>query len=138
MAHFLNPKIVPLAQTADWPRWRRPVALLALFAVAMPLSFYVWVAVLQNFVVEVAKFDGADWGWLQTVREIPGFLAVAVIAIIILIREQTLALISLIMLGGAVAVTAHFPTFGGLLITTIISSIGFHYYETVNQSLQLQ
>ena len=26
----------------------------------------------------------------------------------------------------------------GLLITTFIASVGFHYYETVNQSLQLQ
>jgi len=42
------------------------------------------------------------------------------------------------MLGAAVAVTAWFPTFGGLLITTFISSLGFHYYETVKQSLELQ
>ena len=42
------------------------------------------------------------------------------------------------MLGFAVAVTAWFPTFGGLLITTFISSLGFHYYETVKQSLELQ
>ena len=26
----------------------------------------------------------------------------------------------------------------GLLIVTLISSFGFHYFETVNQSLQLQ
>ena len=29
-------------------------------------------------------------------------------------------------------------TYGGILMVTLISSIGFHYYETVNQSLQLQ
>ena len=138
MAHLLRPSKIALAETGGWPAWRRPVALLMLMSAAMPLSFAVWVAVLQNFVIEVAAFDGKDWGWLQTVREIPGFLAVGVIALIILVREQVLAVISLLMLGGAVAVTAHFPTFGGLLITTMISSIGFHYYETVNQSLQLQ
>ena len=27
---------------------------------------------------------------------------------------------------------------GGILTITMLSSIGFHYYETVNQSLQLQ
>jgi len=42
------------------------------------------------------------------------------------------------MLGLAVGVTAWFPTFGGLLLTTFISSLGFHYYETVKQSLELQ
>ncbi|RED18673.1 MFS transporter [Pontivivens insulae] len=120
------------------PQWRRPVALLILMAAAMPLAFSTWQALLNNFVIEAAQFDGADIGWLQSVREIPGFLAIGVIFIIIFVREQTLAIISLIMLGVAVAITGFFPSFQGLLITTLISSIGFHYYETVNQSLQLQ
>jgi hypothetical protein len=104
----------------------------------MPLAFSVWSALLNNFVVERAGFTGVEIGWLQTVREIPGFLAVGVIAIIVFVREQVLALVSLAMLGVAVALTAWFPSFQGLLLTTLIGSIGFHYYETVNQSLQLQ
>ena len=93
---------------------------------------------LNNFVIEVGGFDGSDNGWLHTVREIPGFLAVGVIAIIIFMREQVLGLVSLIMLGAATAVTAWFPSMAGILTITMLSSIGFHYYETVNQSLQLQ
>ena len=38
----------------------------------------------------------------------------------------------------ATAVTAQFPSLCGILTVTMLSSIGFHYYETVNQSLQLQ
>jgi hypothetical protein len=115
-----------------------PVGLLFLMAFAMPLGFSTWLALLNNFTVEVASFTGVEIGWLQTVREIPGFLAVGVIAVLLVMREQTLALLSLVALGGAVAITAIFPSFAGLLITTLIGSIGFHYYETVNQSLQLQ
>jgi predicted MFS family arabinose efflux permease len=107
-------------------------------AVGMPLAFSVWSALLNNFVVERAGFTGVEIGWLQTVREIPGFLAIGVIAIIVFVREQVLALVSLSMLGIAVALTAWFPSFHGLLLTTLLGSIGFHYYETVNQSLQLQ
>ncbi|RMF38563.1 MAG: MFS transporter [Alphaproteobacteria bacterium] len=129
---------VPLAEAAALPRWRQPVVLLVVMAAAMPFSFATWNALLNNFVIEVAKFDGWDIGLLHTVREIPGFAAVGVIAVILLVREQRLALISLVFLGGATAVTANFPSFGGLMITTFIASIGFHYYETVNQSLQLQ
>jgi hypothetical protein len=44
----------------------------------------------------------------------------------------------LLLLGLATAVTAYFPSFGGILMVTLLSSIGFHYFETVNQSLQLQ
>jgi hypothetical protein len=107
-------------------------------AIAMPLAFATWSALLNNFVVERAGFTGVEIGWLHTVREIPGFLAVGVIAIIIFVREQVLGLVSLALLGFATAITAWFPSFGGLLFITLLSSIGFHYYETVNQSLQLQ
>ena len=130
--------IVRLEDTKSLPIWRRPIALLFVMALAMPIAFNTWAALLNNFVIEVAGFDGSDIGWLHTVREIPGFLAVGVIALIIFIREQVLGLVSLIMLGAATAITAYFPSMGGILTLTMLSSIGFHYYETVNQSLQLQ
>ncbi len=130
--------LVKVSDSATLPLWRRPESLLFLMAVAMPIAFATWSALLNNFVIEVGKFDGSDNGWLHTVREIPGFLAVGVIALIIFIREQVLGLVSLIMLGAATAVTAWFPSLTGILTITMLSSIGFHYYETVNQSLQLQ
>jgi|TARA_B100002051_G_scaffold273240_1_gene311619 hypothetical protein len=117
---------------------KEPFGLLILLAIAMPIAFSTWVALLNNFVIEVSGFSGVEIGWLQSVREVPGFLAVCVIFILFLISEQRLAYISLTLLALAVAVTAIFPTFKGLIFTTLISSIGFHYYETVNQSLQLQ
>ena len=120
------------------PAYLRPEALLVVMAAAMPVAFATWSALLNNFVVEVASFDGSDIGWLHTVREIPGFFAVGVVAIIIFMREQTLGLVSLVLLGAATAVTAWFPTMGGILTITMLSSIGFHYFETVNQSLRLQ
>lgn len=129
---------IPLVQATQLPRWRRPLVLLFLMAVAMPIAFNTWAALLNNFVIEVADFDGSDIGLLHTIREIPGFLAVGVIAIIIFVREQVLGLVSLILLGVATSVTAYFPSLYGILTLTMLSSIGFHYYETVNQSLQLQ
>ena len=120
------------------PKWRRPEALLILMAVALPLAFSVWSALLNNFVVEVIRFDGLDIGVLHTIREIPGFFAVGVISILLFVREQTLALLMLALLGIATAVTAWFPFLSGILTVTLLSSVGFHFFETVNQSLQLQ
>ena len=117
---------------------KEPFGLLILLAMAMPIAFSTWVALLNNFVIDVSDFSGIEIGWLQGVREIPGFLAVCVIFILFFISEQRLAYISLALLALAVTVTALFPSFQGLILTTLISSIGFHYYETVNQSLQLQ
>ncbi|MEM8693242.1 MAG: MFS transporter [Pseudomonadota bacterium] len=131
-------RIVRLADARTLPFWQRPTTLLFLMAAAMPIAFSTWLALLNNFVIEIADFDGSDIGLLHTVREIPGFLAVGVIAILLFMREQVLGLVSLILLGVATALTAQFPQMGGILALTMLSSIGFHYYETVNQSLQLQ
>ncbi|NRP12773.1 hypothetical protein XMM379_001075 [Aliiroseovarius sp. xm-m-379] len=120
------------------PFWRRPVFLLLLMTAAMPLAFSTWLALLNNFVIGEAGFTGVEIGWLHTVREIPGFLAIGVIALLWIMREQTLAVGALALLGAATAITAWFPSFSGLLIVTMLSSVGFHYYETIAQSLQLQ
>ena len=127
-----------ISNVSTLSKWRRPEALLILMAIALPLAFSVWSALLNNFVVEIIRFDGLDIGLLHTIREIPGFLAVGVISILLFFREQTLALLMLSVLGLATAVTAWFPFLSGILTITLLSSIGFHFFETVNQSLQLQ
>ena len=131
-------RTMTLAEADSLPRWQRPESLLIVLAAAMPIAFATWSALLNNFVIEVAGFTGVEIGWLHTVREIPGFLAIGVILLLLFIREQILGVIALILLGCATAVTAYFPSFGGILYVTLFSSIGFHYFETVNQSLQLQ
>ena len=119
-------------------RIRRPEILLLLMAAAVPLSFSTWSALLNNFAVERAAFTGVEMGILQSLREIPGFLAFAVVFLLLLVREQTLAYVALLLLGVGTVVTGWFPTVLGLYVTTVIGSIGFHYYETVQQSLTLQ
>ena len=131
-------QIITLLEAQSSAFWRRPIFLLFVMSAAMPIAFATWSALLNNFVVEVADFDGADIGMLHSVREIPGFLAVGVIALIIFVREQVIGLFALVLLGVATAMTGWFPQMGGILTLTLLSSIGFHYYETVNQSLQLQ
>lgn len=131
-------RIVRLEDARAFGPLMRPFALLVVMAMAMPIAFQGWFALINNFVVDVGGFDGADNGLLHTVREIPGFLAVGVIAVIVFVREQVLALVSLVLLGVATAFTAWFPSLQGILLLTFVSSVGFHYFETVNQSLQLQ
>lgn len=119
-------------------QWRQPRTLLYIMAAAMPFSMGTWMALINNFSVEYAQFNGADMGLLQSIREIPGFLSFAVIFLLLIFKEQTLALLSLLLLGLGTALTGFLPSFIGLCFTTLLMSIGFHYFETVNQSLQLQ
>jgi predicted MFS family arabinose efflux permease len=118
--------------------WRRPEILLLLFAAAGPLSFSTWQALLNNFAIERASFTGAEMGILQSLREVPGFLSFAVVFVLLIIREQRLAYLSLLMLGLGTAATGYFPSVIGLYATTIVMSIGFHYFYTVERSLTLQ
>jgi predicted MFS family arabinose efflux permease len=130
-----SPKDPVLAQAGNW---RNPATMLILMSVAMPLAFSVWNALLNNFAIEAANFDGAQIGLLQSIREIPGFLAFTAVFLLLLWREQTIALMSLTLLGLGVAVTGPFAFPLGLYLTTFFMSLGFHFFETVKQSLALQ
>ena len=118
--------------------WQKPELLLFLMAIGVPLSFSTWMALLNNFVIEQAQFNGAQIGILQSLREIPGFLAFTAVFILLILREQTFALLSLAALGAGVALTGFFPSVIGLYCTTVFMSIGFHYYEALQTSLTLQ
>lgn len=118
--------------------WKTPQNFLLLISIIVPIAFSSWMVLLNNFVIEKANFDGADIGLLQSVREIPGFLAFTVVFVLAFIREQRFMLVSLAMLTVGTAITGLFPSLTGLLMTTILMSTGFHYFETLKQSLSLQ
>ena len=61
---------------------RSPENLLLAMAFILPLVFSVWMALLNNFVVERANFTGVEIGMLQSLREVPGFLAFTVIYVL--------------------------------------------------------
>lgn len=115
-----------------------PFSFLAIAGAVMAFTFSAWNALLNNFAIEAANFNGANIGMLQSLREIPGFLAFTAVFVLLVLKEQTFALISLALLVIGVALTGLFPTVYGLYATTVLMSIGFHYYETINQSLSLQ
>ncbi len=97
-----------------------------------------WRTLFDNFSVNVVGLDGNHVGLLQSVREIPGFLALLVTYVILIIKEHRLSALSIIILGAGIFMTGFFPSFYGLIFTTMVMSFGFHYYETTCQSLTLQ
>jgi predicted MFS family arabinose efflux permease len=122
----------------DATGWRTPVNLLILMVAANAIAFSTWSALLNNFAIEGAAFTGKEIGILQSIREIPGFLAFTAVFMYFVWREQTFAVLSLALCGLGTAITGFFPTALGFYITTFIMSVGFHYFETVQQSLSLQ
>ena len=102
---------------------------LLLVPFAMPIAFSSWMALLNNFTIEVANFTGREIGILQSLREVPGFLAFTAVFVLWLLHEQRFAVISLFLLGLGVFLTGFFSSALGLYATTVLMSIGFHYFE---------
>ncbi len=117
---------------------QRPEVFLYLFSAAVPLSFATWQALINNFAIEQVNFSGVEIGILQSLREVPGFIAFGVIFLLLIMREQTIAFVALIALGIGTAITGFLPTVMGLYFTTVLMSMGYHYAETIQQSLTLQ
>jgi predicted MFS family arabinose efflux permease len=119
-------------------QFQRSELFLYLFSAAVPLSFATWQALINNFAIEQVSFSGVEIGILQSLREVPGFIAFGVIFLLLIIREQTVAFLALIVLGIGTAMTGFLPSIMGLYFTTVLMSMGYHYAETIQQSLSLQ
>jgi len=111
---------------------------LMVLTICATAGLHIWRTLFDNFAVHIVNLNGSHIGILQSVREIPGFLALLVVYVLLIIREHRLSAISVLVLGAGVTLTGVFPTFYGLIFTTLIMSFGFHYFETTNQSLTLQ
>ncbi len=111
---------------------------LAVLTVASTVGLQAWQTLFNNFAVEAAGLGGNHVGMIQSVREIPGLLALLVIFVLLIVKEHRLSAMSIVLMGVGISLTGFFPSFSGLLFTTTLMSFGFHYYETTNQSLTLQ
>jgi hypothetical protein len=118
---------------------KKPIFLyLAVLTICSTVGLQAWLTLFNNFAVEIAGLHGNQVGVIQSVREIPGFLALLVVYVIMMIKEHRLSAFSILMMGFGLAITGLLPTYVGLILTTLVMSFGFHYYSTTNMSLTLQ
>ena len=111
---------------------------LIVLTISSAVGLQAWQTLFNNFAVDVAGLNGHHVGMIQSIREIPGFLALLAVFLIMFVKEYRLSALSILFLGLGVAMTGLFPSYIGLILTTLLMSFGFHYYETTNMSLTLQ
>ncbi len=111
---------------------------LAVLTICSTIGLQTWQTLFNNFAVDIAGLEGNHVGVIQSVREIPGFLALLAVYVIMIIREHRLSALSILLMGLGLAITGLLPFYAGLIFTTLVMSFGFHYYETTNMSLTLQ
>lgn len=117
---------------------RKMFIFLLLLTLGSAMSFQGWNTLYTNFAVQQAGLSGVQNGIVQSVRELPGLLTIGVIPLLFLFREHRLAALCVLVIGAGVMTVGFFPSWGGIMVTTFIMSLGFHYFEGVNQSLILQ
>ncbi|MCF8091158.1 MAG: MFS transporter [Desulfotignum sp.] len=121
------------------PLFHNPMYIyLMVLTITVSGGFHVWQTLFDNFAVNVVNLDGQHVGLIQSVREIPGFLALLVVYVLFVFKEHRLSALSVLMLGIGLAATGIFSSFLGLILSTLVMSFGFHYFETTYQSLGLQ
>ena len=111
---------------------------LMVLTIASVVGLQGWRTLFNNFAVEQAHLEGFHIGIIQGIREVPGFLTLLAIYVMLIIKEHRLSAVSVLILAAGVTCTGLFPNFAGLIVTTLVMSFGFHYFETTNQSLTLQ
>lgn len=111
---------------------------LMVLTIASVVGLQGWRTLFNNFAVEQAHLEGFHIGIIQGIREVPGFLTMLAIYVMLIIKEHRLSAVSVLILAAGVTCTGFFPGFAGLIVTTLVMSFGFHYFETTNQSLTLQ
>jgi len=111
---------------------------LAVLTICSTIGLQTWQTLFNNFAVDIAGLEGNHVGVIQSVREIPGLLALLAVYVIMIIREHRLSALSILLMGFGLAITGLLPFYAGLIFTTLVMSFGFHYYETTNMSLTLQ
>jgi predicted MFS family arabinose efflux permease len=114
---------------------------LTLFLLMSNFLYYfgsqIWRALFNNFAVEKVGAGPIDIGWIQSLREIPGLLGFTLGFLVLLLSEKRIVILSLLFIGVGILLTGFSQTVPFLLFSTMIFSIGFHFFYSCNNSLVL-
>jgi len=136
----LIPQDGPQARTrADRTATRR-AALFMIMATNFVLSFgfQLWRSLFNNFAVDELGVRADQIGLIQSVREVPGLLTLALGLVAAVFTEMRIAGLSVVLLGAGIALTGSAGNLAGLLASTVLMSVGFHAFMPASSSAVLQ
>jgi len=111
---------------------------LMILTCVVAVGFQGWRTLYNNFAIDEVGITALQNGIIQSIREIPGFLSLLVIYLLLIFKEHRLVLYSVLFLGISIAIAGYLDSFVGLIFSTFLLSTGMHYSTTCNKSLVLQ
>ena len=100
-------------------------------------GFRVWQAMFNNFAVEEIGIGPGSIGWVQALREIPGLLGFLLGFLALAFSEVRIMALSVILLGAGTFLVGQAQTVPFLLVSTVVMSIGFHFFYPSNTAVVL-
>ena len=105
--------------------WNRDFKLLAAAIFANGVYFGIRLTLYNNFIVERLGLEAHQLGYIESLRELPGFLNVLFIALMIRLPPQIVGGVSMIVMGVGIGAFAELTTISQLTLFSLIGSTGF-------------
>ncbi len=102
------------------------------------LGFGLYITVLTNFVADDLQIRPDQLGLLESIREIPGLLTVAIAALVMTVAEPVVGAAALLILGVGYVNYFHLQSIEMLIVVSLIASVGFHMWMPVSNALALR
>ncbi len=120
-----------------WFSWNRNCRLLGIAVFGSGIFFGVQFSLFHNFIVDRIGIEAHELGYMEALREVPGFLNALFIAVTILLAPPLLGGVSLIVMGFGLALYAQANSFLAVLIYSFVWSIGFHAWLPLQGAMSL-
>ena len=118
-------------------KWNRDFRLLALAVASQGIFFGVQLTLFNNFIVERLNIEAHELGYVEALREVPGFMNAFFVALMVRFAPPVVAAISLMIMGAGIAAYAHVDSVLVLSLYSLVWSVGFHCWIPMEQSMAL-
>jgi predicted MFS family arabinose efflux permease len=116
---------------------RSTLVIIVLTNSLLSFGFQLWRSLFNNFAVGELGVRADQMGLIQSIREIPGLLGFSVGLLALLLTEMRIAGLSVVLTGIGIALTGRVGSLPGLVVSTLVMSVGFHFFMPSNSSAVL-
>ena len=117
--------------------WSRDFRLLACGVFGVGAFFGILYPLFNNFIVDQIGIQPHELGYMESLREVPGFLNALFTAVIIYLAPPIVAGLALVVMGIGMASYSQVNSFYGILVFSFVWSIGFHAWLPLRSAMTL-
>lgn len=117
---------------------RRDLLLFASVVFAAAFGFTLYETSFSNFVVQKIGVKPGQYGLLESLREVPGFLTAFMMGLLVCVAEPRLAAVALLIGGIGIGALSRTHAFPQIVACSVFWSMGMHLWFTLSPSLTLK